>query len=65
MTKVHVKDRFDTSFGLVLVVQAEQNIRVGGVIQDDAGNSYSIKELQFPSRPTEEDLVGLVVEKIS
>ena len=64
MTKVHIKDKFNTSFGLVFVVQDDKTFRVGDIIETDNGDHYSIKEFRFPSRPTDEDVVGLVVEKV-
>ena len=61
MTKVHIEEKFNTSMGIVLMVENSRNFKVGEEITCDDGNVYIIKGIQMATHPTEHEKVSLIV----
>ncbi len=51
MTKVKLKEKYNTSFGMTLSVIPQGIIRVGDLITDQTGSIYTVKSVMHPTRP--------------
>ena len=60
MTKVNIKEKFNTSFGLILLVDNDRTFHIGDKINTDEGQ-YKIEQIKFSTKPTEDNIVSLVV----
>ena len=61
MTKVHIIEKFNTSFVTVLLTDNTERFNVGEKITCDNGCNYTIIGIQMGTRPTEDNRVFLVV----
>lgn len=60
MIKVTSKEKFNTSFGEVFVLEDPPNLHVGQTILINE-KEYTIKRIAFPTRPTEKNIVSIFV----
>ncbi len=60
MIKLTSKEKFETSLGLIFVVENPPLISKGENVVID-GQEYKIKGLIFPTRPTNRDMISIVV----
>ena len=59
MTKVHVLEKFNTTFGNIINIQTNEVVHVGDRIIGDDGNEYVVKSVQAPTVPT--DFISVIV----
>lgn len=57
---LNIIETFDTTLGKILLVKGSKEFRVGEKIQIPLG-VFTIKGIQMPTRPTDDDTVGLIV----
>lgn len=60
MTKVHIIEKFKTSFGEIAIINKQHKLSIGDKIFDDNGNEYIVKGFQMPTKPNE-DLIGICI----
>ncbi len=61
MKKVIIKEIFNTSMGKIITTECG-NFSVGDRIIGDDGNEYTVKNIQLSTKPTDLDVVSLIVE---
>lgn len=61
MTKVHVLEKFNTSFGEVLIVKDVTGLSIGDKILSNNGNAYTIKGFHAPTTPNKNTCFGIIV----
>lgn len=61
MKQVNIIERFNTSAGLVFVIENTEVFTVGETVEDKNNKQYKIKSVGFPSKPTENNIVSLGV----
>ena len=59
--KVTSLEKFNTSRGLVFVLNSDTPVKKGDNIEID-GNDYKIKEVTLPSKPQSIDYINVIVE---
>lgn len=59
MTKVHVLEKFNTTFGNIVNIQTDEIVRVGDKIIGDDGKEYVVKKIQAPTSPA--DFISVIV----
>ncbi len=60
MIKLTSKEKFKTLLGDIFIVENPPLISKGEIVTIDE-QEYEIKNIIFPSRPTEKDIVSIVV----
>lgn len=63
MTKIIPLEQFNTSHGLVFVLDETVSVKIGEIVEFE-GDKYRIKEIIFPSRPSSLQQVTVFVEKL-
>lgn len=64
MTIVHVLEKYNTSWGLALIVSADKTYSVGQAIISDAGERYTIHSIVPCTNPGVRNRIGLLVEVV-
>lgn len=59
MMRVHIAEKFNTSFGIILLTDDTRKFTVGDKITCDDGNEYTIKGIQMGTKP--DSMLGLIV----
>lgn len=54
-------DRYNTTFGMVIILSTEHAYRTGDLIFTNEGE-FKVKQVIMPTRPAEENLVSFVVD---
>ena len=62
MTRVIIRETFNTSIGKVIIVNKNNQYSVGKTVIDENGNKYEVIGIQFPTVPTTDETVGLIVK---
>ncbi len=60
MKTVTIKETYDLSIGTVIIADAK-GIRVGDEILCDNNVTYTVKDILMPTKPTDDDLITLIV----
>ena len=55
---------FNTSIGLMAVVNGNNTFKVGDIIENQDGIKYKIDSIHFPSRPQKNKRIGLKLQKL-
>lgn len=61
MMQETILDKYNTTFGTVIVISTKHPYRIGDSIRTNDGN-YQIKQVIMPTRPVEKDVVSFVVD---
>lgn len=61
---IHVIDKFDTSLGLILLVDFSFELKKYDFIVDDDKNEYIIIGFHLPTNPESTDRIGLIVRQL-
>lgn len=64
MTKVTLKEKFNTSMGLMLAVESKENLKAKDIISVN-DEKYKILAVIMPTVPNSSNKVCLKVEKVS
>ena len=62
MKKVNVMERFNTSWGLIFIVENE-HFNVGDMFLDQNNETYRVEKILMHTRPTNINEISLVVTK--
>jgi len=62
MTRVHIEEKFNTSLGIILITENKTKYSIGERIVCDDETEYTIKGIQFGTRPNDSNMVSLIVE---
>ena len=61
MMMENIIDRYETTFGKVIVVSTRKQYQVGDQISTEEG-LFRIKQVITPTRPTEKDICSFVID---
>lgn len=64
MTKVEFLETFNTSIGLMAVVNDDIKLKVGETIENQDGSQYRIDSIDLPSRPPVNGTIGLRLQPV-
>lgn len=62
MKKVNIREKFNTTLGLIFIVKNDNIIKVNDII-DTAEGQYRVNRIQFSKDPGKLNQVGLIVSK--
>lgn len=61
---VSILDRFNLRQGRTILVQTDQVISIGDIVQGDDGVLYRVKSVIMPTRPVDQIIFGIVYEDV-
>ena len=62
--KVNILDRFNLQQGKTILVQTDQAISIGDIVQGDDGVRYKVKSVIMSTRPIVQNIFGIVYENV-